>query len=222
MEELTVSERALFEDMAKSVVDGDPERAAILARWALSEGIDPLKSIQQGFKAGLDEIGRGFEQGDYFLPDLVLAGKAMEAAVTALEPGLERGAASIAGMGKVLLATVAGDLHTIGKDLVGLMLKVNGFEVIDLGCDVATASILEHVREERPNIVGLSCLLTGALHAQREVVQGLEESGVRSSVKILVGGAATTGEWAELIGADGYASDAAAAVRQAKQALDLA
>jgi trimethylamine corrinoid protein len=217
-----VPEQALFDEMAKSVVDGDPERAAVLARRALSEGIDPLKSIQQGFKAGLDEIGQGFEQGEYFLPDLVLAGKAMEAAVTALEPGLARGATLMGSKGKVLLATVAGDLHTIGKDLVGLMLRVNGFEVIDLGCDVATASILEHVKEERPSIVGLSCLLTAALHAQREVVQGLEESGIRRTVKVLVGGAATTGEWAELIGADGYASDAAAAVRQAKQVLDVA
>jgi corrinoid protein of di/trimethylamine methyltransferase len=211
-----------YQRMSQSVVEGDTEGAAELARQSLTLGMDPLTSINEGFKAGLDEIGQGFEQGEYFLPDLVLAGKAMEAAVTALEPGLERGAASIGGMGRVLLATVAGDLHTIGKDLVGLMLKVNGFEVIDLGCDVATASILERVKEERPSIVGLSCLLTGALHAQREVVQGLEESGIRRTVKVLVGGAATTGEWAESIGADGYASDAAAAVRQAKHVLDLA
>lgn len=205
--------------MAQAVIDGDAELAAELARQSLVQGIDPLESIDQGYRAGLDEVGRGFEDYRFYLPDLVLAGKAMEAAVAVLEPALERGAAVAASVGKVLLATVAGDLHTIGKDLVGLMLKVNGFEVIDLGNDVPTSRILERVREERPSIVGLSCLLTTAIQAQRDVIHGLEELGVRESIKVLVGGAATTAEWSRQIGADGYASDAASAARLARQVL---
>jgi corrinoid protein of di/trimethylamine methyltransferase len=214
-----MSKEELFQRMAQSIVAGDVDLAVALAQQSLTEGIDAADSVNQGYRAGLDEIGRGFETHEYFLPDLVLAGKAMEAAVQVLKPALAAGATSIGGRGKVVLATVEGDLHTIGKDLVGLMLSLNGFEVVDLGCDVPTAVVLERVREEKPAIVGLSCLLTAAIGAQRNVILGLEEMGVRESVKVLVGGAATTREWAHAIGADGYAADAAAAASAAREVL---
>jgi trimethylamine corrinoid protein len=212
-----MSKEELFQRMAQSIVAGDVDLAVALAQQSLAERIDPADSVNQGYRAGLDEIGRGFETHEYFLPDLVLAGKAMEAAVQVLKPALAAGATSIGGRGKVVLATVEGDLHTIGKDLVGLMLSLNGFEVVDLGCDVPTAVVLERVREEKPAVVGLSCLLTAAIGAQRNVILGLEEMGVREFVKVLVGGAATTREWAHAIGADGYAADAAAAASAARE-----
>jgi corrinoid protein of di/trimethylamine methyltransferase len=205
--------------MAQSIVDGEVELAVELARRSLAEGTDPSESLRLGYQAGLAEIGRGFEAGEYFLPDLVLAGKAMEAAVQTLKPALEAGAAPLGSQGKVILATVEGDLHTIGKDLVGLMLGLNGFEVVDLGADVPTAQILERVRGEKPRIVALSCLLTTTINAQRDAILGLEELGIRDSVKVLVGGAATTAEWAQAIAADGYAADAAAAVHKAREVL---
>jgi methanogenic corrinoid protein MtbC1 len=216
---MNMSNQELFHRMAQSIVEGDVELAAGLARQSLSETIDPTESVNRGYRVGLDEIGRGFEVHEYFLPDLILAGRAMEAAVQVLKPALAAGATSIGGRGKVVLATVEGDLHTIGKDLVGLMLGLSGFEVVDLGCDVPTAVVLERVREEKPALVGLSCLLTAAIGAQRNVIQGLVEMGIRESIKVLVGGAATTREWAQAIGADGYAADAAAAVSAAREVL---
>lgn len=212
-----MSKQTLFQSMKQSVVDGEVSTAEELARQALAEHLEPLDVIEQGFKPGLDEVGRGFEAGEYFLPDLMLAGKAMQAAVAIVEPRLQAETGTRASAGKVVLATVQGDLHTIGKDLVGLMLRVNGFEVIDLGCDVPTATIVDRVREERPVILGLSCLLTTAAQAQRDVIEALEDIGIRQAVKVLVGGAATTTAWAEQIGADGYAGDAAAAARKAKE-----
>lgn len=215
-----MSKEELLRRMARSIVEGDVGVAADLARQSLTAGVDPTESINSGYRVGLDEIGQGFELGEYFLPDLLLAGRAMEAAVQVLKPALAAGATSIGGRGKVVLATVEGDLHTIGKDLVGLMLGLNGFEVIDLGCDVPTEAILRRVSEEKPAVVGLSCLLTTAMAAQRDVVEGLKEMGIRDSVKVLVGGAATTREWAQTIGADGYAADAAAAVTVTREVLN--
>ncbi len=216
-----MSGEAVFEQMARTVVDGDIEAAERLARQSLADGIDPLASINQGFRAGLDQVGRGFEAGEYFLPDLVLGGRTMEVAVALLEPALKDGAADRETLGKVILATVEGDVHTIGKDLVGLMLSLNGFQVLNIGHDVPTATIVERVVEERPDIVGLSALLTTTTQAQADVVAALEEAGLRDRVKVLIGGAASSPEWAAQIGADGYAEDAAAAVLKAKQAVGV-
>ena len=138
-----------------------------------------------------------------------------------LEPALKEGAADRETLGKVILATVEGDVHTIGKDLVALMLSLNGFQVLNIGHDVPTATIVERVVEERPDIVGLSALLTTTTQAQADVVAALEEAGLRDRVKVLIGGAASSQEWAAQIGADGYAEDAAAAVLKAKQALGV-
>jgi corrinoid protein of di/trimethylamine methyltransferase len=216
-----MSNEELFANMAQTILDGDVQAAQKLAQQALSEDVDPLESINQGFKAGLDEIGRGFEEGDYFLPDLVLAGKTMEAAVTILEPALEEGSAGLETHGKVMLATVEGDVHTIGKDLVALMLSLNGFKVLNIGHDVPTVTILERAMQEQPDIIGLSALLTTTTQAQMDVIEGLEDMGMRERVKVLIGGAATSAEWASEIGADGYAEDSTAAVHKAKAVLGI-
>jgi 5-methyltetrahydrofolate--homocysteine methyltransferase len=216
-----MSNDTLFESMAQTILDGEVEAAKTLAQQALSDGVDPLESINKGFKVGLDEIGRGFEEGEYFLPDLVLAGKTMEAAVTILEPALQEGSAGLETLGKVMLATVEGDVHTIGKDLVALMLSLNGFEVLNIGHDVPTTTILDRAMQEQPDIIGLSALLTTTTQAQADVIEGLEDMGMREKVKVLIGGAATSAEWASQIGADGYAEDATAAVHRAKDVLGI-
>jgi corrinoid protein of di/trimethylamine methyltransferase len=216
-----MSNETLFENMAQTILDGDVETAQTLAQLALSKGVDPLESINNGFKVGLDEIGRGFEEGEYYLPDLVLAGKTMEAAVTILEPALQEGSAGLETHGKVMLATVEGDVHTIGKDLVALMLSLNGFEVLNIGHDVPTTTILDKAMQEQPDIIGLSALLTTTTQAQADVIEGLEDMGMRERVKVLIGGAATSAEWATQIGADGYAEDATAAVHKAKAVLGV-
>jgi corrinoid protein of di/trimethylamine methyltransferase len=216
-----MSNEELFANMSQTILDGDVEAAQKLAQQALSEGVDPLESINQGFKVGLNEIGRGFEEGEYFLPDLVLAGKSMEAAVTILEPALKEGSAGIETLGKVMLATVEGDVHTIGKDLVALMLSLNGFEVLNIGHDVPTTTILDRAMQEQPDIIGLSALLTTTTQSQSDVIEGLEDMGMRERVKVLIGGAATSSEWANQIGADGYAEDATAAVHKAKAVLGI-
>lgn len=216
-----MSNEALFEKMSQTILDGDVEAAQNLAQQALSEGADALESINKGFKVGLDEIGRGFEEGEYYLPDLVLAGKTMEAAVTILEPALQEGSAGLETHGKVMLATVEGDVHTIGKDLVALMLSLNGFEVLNIGHDVPTTTILDKAMQEQPDIIGLSALLTTTTQAQADVIEGLEDMGMRERVKVLIGGAATSAEWATQIGADGYAEDATAAVHKAKAVLGV-
>jgi len=216
-----MSEQELFGSMAQTIIDGDVAAAEALARQSLEAGIDPLASINQGFRPGLDEVGRGFDEGHYFLPDLVLGGKVMEAAVDILQEGMEEGAMDQASLGKVLIATVEGDIHTIGKDLVALMLSLNGFEVINMGHNVPTMTIVERVIEEKPDILGLSALLTTTTQAQRDVIEALDDVEFGKSVKVLIGGAATSSEWAQEIGAAGYAEDASAAVVKAKQVLGI-
>jgi corrinoid protein of di/trimethylamine methyltransferase len=215
-----MSEQELFEEMKQTVMDGDVVRAEALARQSLDLGIEPLRSINQGFKIGLDVIGQGFEEGEYYLPDLVLAGKVMDAAMDILKDAMETEASTDQSLGKVLIATVEGDVHTIGKDLVALMLKLNGFEVINLGHDVPTVTIVEKTMEEKPDILGLSALLTTTTQAQRDIIEALEDIGLRDDVRVMIGGAATSSEWAEVIGADGYAEDATSAVKKAKVILE--
>ena len=215
-----MSKEELFARMAQSVIDGEVAVGIELANQSLAGGIDPIESTNLGFRAGLDDIGRGFETGDYFLPDLVLAGKVMQAAVDVLEGAMKDGAADQARLGKVLIATVEGDIHTIGKDLVALMLSLNGFEVINLGHNVPTQSVIEQTTRESPDIVALSSLLSTTTQAQSDVVTGLQEVGLRDAVSVLVGAAACSVEWAQRIGADGYAEDAAAAVIMAKEMIN--
>jgi len=207
----------LFDKMAQSVIDGEAELAASLAEQSIAAGVDPLEAIAQGFVVGVNKVGDAFANGEAFLPELVMAGEAMKAAVTALEPEMARRGTQRQLLGTVVLATVEGDIHEIGKSLVGTMLSAAGFQVLDLGVDVATAKIVAKVRDARADLVALSALLTTTMVKQKEVVEALKQEGLHGKVKVMVGGAPVTRDWVQKIEADGYSEDAIGAVAVAKQ-----
>jgi len=211
--------RGLFEQMKRSIIEGDPVRARELSERSLVEGISPLDSINQGFVPGLNAVGEQFEQGEMFLPDLVLAGEAMKAAGAILEPEIQKAGMARESLGRVVLGTVKGDIHEIGKTLVGTMLAASGFEVLDLGVDVPCERFAEKAKEWKADIVGVSALLTTTMTGQKGVVEALERYGLRPRVKVIVGGAPVTQSWANEIGADGYGKDALATVALAKSLL---
>jgi len=206
----------LFQEMRQSIIDGEPERASDLARRALALRLNPLDAIRLGFVPGLDHVGARFGSGEMFLPDLVLAGEAMKAVAALLEPEIQRLGAHRESLGRVLLGTVQGDIHEIGKTLVSTMLSAAGFEVFDLGVDVPFDDFAVKARELAVDIVGVSALLTTTMTGQRHVVEALDRHGLRPRVKVIVGGAPVTRSWAQEIGADGYGEDAVAAVSLAR------
>jgi corrinoid protein of di/trimethylamine methyltransferase len=207
--------------MAASVVEGEIERAVELAQEALAQALDPVVAIEEGYARGIREVGEGFARGDYFLPHLAIGAEAMKQAIAVLEPELARRQQERKTLGRVVIGTVAGDIHEIGKTLVGTMLAANGFAVTDLGVDVSPERFVDAVRQDKAQVVGLSALLTTTMLAQRDVVEALAQAGLREQVKVLVGGAPVTAAWAEEIGADGYAEDAVGAVQKAKELLGL-
>lgn len=206
----------LFQKMAQSIIDGDSDAAVELANEAIATGINPLDAITMGYVVGVNQVGEAFACGDAFLPELVMAGEAMKAAVSTLEPEMERRGSERQMLGKVVLATVEGDIHEIGKSLVGTMLSASGFQVYDLGVDVSSDIILAKTKEVNADIVAMSALLTTTMVKQREVIEALEKAGLRSQVKVMVGGAPVTKDWVQKIGADGYSEDAIGAVAVAK------
>ena len=214
--------KELFKAMAQSVMDGDTDQAAALARQALAQGVSPLDAINQGFVVGVNEVGRQYGCGDMFLPDLVMAGEAMKAAVAVLEPEMQRSGMERKMLGKVVLGTVKGDIHEIGKTLVGTMLTANGFQVFDMGTDVPTAKFVDKARQVSADIVGLSALLTTTMTVQRDVIEALKEAGLKDKVKVMIGGAPVTRGWAAEIGAEGYSEDAIGAVAVAKKLMGIA
>jgi corrinoid protein of di/trimethylamine methyltransferase len=211
----------LFQKMAQSIIDGDSDVAVELAKQAIAQGTDPLEAISNGFVVGVNKVGEAFSIGDVFLPERVMAGDAMKAAVEALEPEMKKRGAERQRLGKVVLATVEGDIHEIGKSLVGIMLSASGFQVFDLGTDVPTAKIVEKATEVNANIVAMSALLTTTMVKQREVIEALEKAGIRKSVKVMVGGVPVTRGWMQKIGADGYSQDAIGAVEVARHVVGL-
>jgi corrinoid protein of di/trimethylamine methyltransferase len=207
----------LFKAMAQSIIDGEPEEAERLAQQSIEAGIDPLAAINQGFVPGVDYVGDQFSCGDMFLPDLVLAGEAMKKAVATLEPEMSRLGTQRQTLGKVVLCTVEGDIHDIGKTLVGTMLSASGFEVVDLGVNVPVDTLVAKASEVGADIVGVSALLTTTMVKQKTVVEKLKEAGLYPQVKVMVGGAPVTRDWADQIGANGFSEDAIGAVGVAKQ-----
>jgi len=206
----------LYNQMAQSIIDGEEEIAAELAQKALDAGIDPLDAITNGYVKGVNTVGDSFACGQAFLPELVMAGEAMKAAIAVLEPAMKASGKERKMLGKVVLATVEGDIHEIGKSLVGTMLTSSGFDVYDMGVDVSTADILGKAEEVGADIVGLSALLTTTMVKQKEVIDEAAKRGLK--VKVMVGGAPVTREWVQRIEADGYSEDAIGAV---KVAMDL-
>jgi len=211
-----VTDERLFKEMTDAVIAGLPDKARELAHEALRAGVDPLAAIEQGFKPGMDVVGEGFARGDLFIPDLMMSGEAMKAAIAALEPELVKRKQERQVLGRIVIGTVQGDIHEIGKTLVATMLAANGFEVHDLGVDVSPQRFVDAVRQANADVVGLSALLTTTMLNQEAVVHALEEAGLRERVKVLIGGVPTSPEWAAEIGADGYAENATRAVEAVK------
>ncbi len=206
-----------YSAMQQSIVDGAPDTAGSLAEQALAAGIAPLDAINNGFVPGMQLVGEQFAQARMFLPDMMASAEAMRAAMSVLEPELTKLGKERPSAGTVVLGTTQGDIHEIGKILVGTLLTAHGFRVIDLGVDVPGEKFAAHVRDLNADIVGVSALLTTTLKNQRGVVEAIERAGLRTKVKIIVGGAPVTRRWAEEIGADGYAKDAMSAVALAQE-----
>lgn len=203
--------------MRQSVINGAPDTAAELAQQALAEGIAPLDAINNGYVAGMHDVGEEFARGQMFLPDMMASAEAMRAAMAVLEPELTRLGTERPMVGVVVLGTTKGDIHEIGKILVGTLLTANGFRVHDLGVDVPGERFATKAKELGADIVGVSALLTTTMRNQKGVIESLEKAGLRSQVKVMVGGAPVTRAWAAEIGADGYAKDAMSAVVLARE-----
>jgi corrinoid protein of di/trimethylamine methyltransferase len=217
MEEVVIEE--LYKEMAQSIIDGESEQAVELAKKSIDLQMHPLDTITKGFVVGVNYIGDQFGKGEAFLPELVMAGEAMKAAVATLEPELLKLGEAREVMGRVVLATVEGDIHEIGKTLVGTMLSASGFDVYDIGVDAPAEKIIGKALEVDAQIIGMSALLTTTMVRQREVIEELDKEGLRPRIKVLVGGAPITKDWAEKIKADGTSEDAVGAVKLAKQLL---
>jgi 5-methyltetrahydrofolate--homocysteine methyltransferase len=205
--------KAIFQ----GVIEGDNAGVQANVKAALEAGVPANQILNEGLIAGMAEVGRLFEEGEYFVPEMLIAARAMKSAMAILKPLLTAG--EVGHAGKVILGTVKGDLHDIGKNLVGLMLEGAGFQVIDLGSDVSPEKYVEAVKEHAPNLVAMSALLTTTMVNMKSSINALEEAGLRGKVKIMIGGAPVTDAFAAQIGADGYAPDASRAVATAKSLL---
>jgi len=209
----------MLEELKRAVLSGDDERAAELTKKALEEGIEPGKVLNEALIPAMEIVGREYEEGERYVPEMLISAEAMKAAMGVLRPRLVETGVRL--KGKVVIGTVEGDLHDIGKNLVAMMLEGAGFEVIDLGVEVTAERFIQAVREHKPDVLGMSALLTTTMIHMPEVIEALKEAGLREEVKVIVGGAPVTQEYAEKIGADGYAPDAANAVAVVKKLLGV-
>jgi len=203
-----------LEAIYNAVLEGNAAGAQAGVKAALAAGMAADVILKEGLIAAMGEVGRLFEENEYFVPEMLVSARAMQAGLNLLRPYLTEAGAAPAG--KVIIGTVKGDLHDIGKNLVAMMLEGAGFEVIDLGTDVAPDKFVKAVMEHKPQIVGMSALLTTTMPGMSATVKALQEAGLRDQVKVIVGGAPVTDNFAKQIGADGYGPDASAAVRLAK------
>jgi 5-methyltetrahydrofolate--homocysteine methyltransferase len=196
---------------------GEDEAVAELTQRALDEGLTPAEVLGGGLLAGMDRVGVDFRDGDLFVPEVLIAARAMHAGMNILRPLLTD--SGVPSFGKIIMGTVEGDLHDIGKNLVAMMLEGGGFEIADLGADIPPDKFVDAVRREQPDLIGMSALLTTTMPAIKRTIDALSDAGLRDKVKIMIGGAPVTRAWAEEIGADGYAPDAASAVDLARSLL---
>ena len=207
----------LLEQMQEDLYDGDMNAVAAATRKAIDAGMSPKEILDDGLIGGMNVVGKDFKAGDLFIPEVLLCARAMHAGLEILRPLLAE--SGVPPQGKLVIGTVAGDLHDIGKNLVGMMFQGAGFEVVDLGVDVSPEKFVETVLAENADLVGMSALLTTTMPSMKTTIDALAEAGLRDKVKVLIGGAPVTAKYAEDIGADGFAPDAGAAVETARALL---
>ncbi len=205
---------AIYEELRAAVVQGNSERAKAAATKAIEAKVPPLDAIANGLAKGVREVGDKFGEGEVFLVELIASGKAMKAGMSVLLPVIKASQGKVKTSGKVIMGTVEGDIHSIGKDIVATMLEANGFEVVNLGEDVPARVFVEKARELDADIIGLSALLTSSMLKQKETVAAVRAAGLNT--RVMIGGAPTTHEWATQIGADGWAGDATTAASLAR------
>lgn len=208
-----------LQGIAENVIKGNAPEVERLVREAIDEGVSAADILNQGLVAGMDVVGDKFKKNEFYVPEVLIAARAMKAGMALLRPLLaETGVKPVA---KFVIGTVKGDLHDIGKNLVAMMMEGAGFQVVDLGIDVPPEKFVEAIRTESPELVGMSALLTTTMISMKDTIEALEQAGVRDRVKVMIGGAPVTQDYADEIGADGYAPDAASAVDKAKELLGL-
>jgi len=203
-----------LKDIAEGIIKGNAPKVKELVKKAIDEGQDVKKVLNEGLIAGMNVVGEKFKKNEFYVPEVLIAARAMKSGMEIMKPILAD--KDIKGLGTIVLGTVRGDLHDIGKNLVGMMLEGGGFEVVDLGVDVSPEKFVEATKEKKAQLIGLSALLTTTMVSMKEVVETVRKSGLKD-VKIMIGGAPVTQSYAEEIGADGYAPDAASAVDKAKE-----
>lgn len=200
-----------------AIIELDDAKIVVMANTVLDSELDLIEVIEQAMSPAMEEIGRRFQSGDMFLPELMMSAEVYEAAMNILRPKMMETGKNMKPIGKVVIGSVKGDIHSIGKGLVATMLKTAGLEVLDLGVDIPTFTFVEQAEKMGADIIALSALLTTTMPAQREVIEALEGEGIRDKFKVIVGGAPVSREWAETIGADGYGENAAQAVQLSKE-----
>lgn len=206
--------------MEKAIVEGNKEEAEQLARESIEKKIDLNEVIEKGYVQGIQKVGDLWEKGEYFLPELIMSAESMKAAMSVLKPEMEKAQIAIKSQGKVVIGTVEGDIHDIGKNLVSSMLSANGFDVIDLGADVKLEKFIEKAETENADFICLSALLTTTMLGQKKVIEVLNEKNLSDRFMVLVGGAPVNQKWADDIGADGYAENAMTVVKAAKKLME--
>ena len=204
-----------LQELADNIIRGKKNPAVELTKQAIEEHVDLQTIINEGLIAGMAVVGERFKNNEFYVPEVLIAARAMRESMAVLQPLLAAG--GVKPVGTVVIGTVKGDLHDIGKNLVAMMLQGNGFEVVDMGVDVSAEKFVEAVKQHHPNAVALSALLTTTMPSMKEIIDGLEAAGLRDKVKVMIGGAPVTQKFADEIGADGYSPDAASAVDTAKQ-----
>ena len=213
------SKEEIIAQAKDALTDFDDELAAEVAEDALAAGIDPIELIEKGFTAGMQEVGEQFEQGSLFLPHVLAAAEAMNAGMEVIKPEMERRKSETKSLGTIVIGTIEGDIHSIGKDIVASMLNIAGFKVVDLGRDVPIKTFVEKAKELKPQIVASSALMTTTMVNQIQIEEQLKEAGIRDQVKTMVGGAPVTQDWADKIGADLYGESATDVVSKVRAAL---
>jgi 5-methyltetrahydrofolate--homocysteine methyltransferase len=207
-----------LEKIFEGILDGNANQVNTEIQKALDAGINPADILNQGMIAAMGEVGRLFEEGEYFVPEMLIAARAMQRGLEVLKPHLS--AEDVHSPGKVAIGTVKGDLHDIGKNLVAMMLEGAAFEIIDLGTDVSPERFIQAVKENGAQIIAMSALLTTTMPNMKNTIEALKEAGIRDQVKVIIGGAPVTQTYADQIGADGYAEDASRAVAKARSLME--